>query len=102
MPFILDAIEIHHDSKERRFFFPIEDHKDAQINYELNAEADPNIIDFTHTYVSPENREKGIGKKLAETAIRFAIENNFKIKTSCSFVRDYMESRDDYKKLLQN
>lgn len=102
MSFILDAIEVHHDSKERRFFFPIEDHKDAQIAYELNSEAEPNIIDFTHTYVSPENRDKGIGEKMADTAIEFAIENGFEIKASCPFVRDYMNSRDDYRKLLKH
>ncbi|RPE85934.1 hypothetical protein EDC46_0322 [Vespertiliibacter pulmonis] len=49
-----------------------------------------NIIDVYSTRVSDEFKGKGIAKELYQALILFAIENQLKIKPSCSYIEVMM------------
>lgn len=57
-------------------------------------------ITITHTEVNGEFGGKGLGGKLVETAVDYAMENNLKIVPACSFARHILEKDASYKDVL--
>ena len=51
---------------------------------------DSGRIVIKHTEVDPEHGSKGIGKKLLEAVVDFALENNFKVLPTCPFAKNLM------------
>lgn len=55
---------------------------------------DENTICITHTYVSDSLRGQGIAGKLVKKVIEVAINNNLKIKATCSYAISYFEKHE--------
>ncbi|MEL6923533.1 MAG: GNAT family N-acetyltransferase [Bacteroidota bacterium] len=100
MLFRSEVLKLQHDTKNGRIFTPVKGHQDAELQYEIHTDSDPNVVEFTHTYVPPSHRNKGVGRKLAEEGVRFAMDQGFKIKPSCSFMASYIKERKDYQHLV--
>ena len=96
----VENLEIRLNTKAQRFYFTEEKFKDAQLQYKLHTDTDPNTVEFTHTFVPEPLRDTGLGTEIVDYGIRWAVMHGYQIKPTCPFVKDYMESRDDYKKLI--
>jgi predicted GNAT family acetyltransferase len=89
-------LDIKHDKKNQRFY-AILNGKEAKLDYSF---VDEETINFRFTYVPLELRGKGIAAKIVEEGLRYAIENNYKIIPSCSYVDLFIERNEKYKNLL--
>jgi predicted GNAT family acetyltransferase len=68
---------------------------DEVIAYaEYRATADRMI--FTHTVVRPEFEGRGIGSRLARTALDDAVARGLRITPYCPFIRAYLRRHPDY------
>jgi uncharacterized protein len=56
----------------------------------------PGRVVFTHTLVEPEHEGKGVGSRLARTALDDAIERDLRITPICPFIRSYLLRHDEY------
>lgn len=81
-------MEILHDKK--KFYIGSIDDPKAELDYRLDGE----VIDAYHTLVKPELEGQGIAGQLFNELYKFAKENNYKIKGSCSYVAKKLESPD--------
>lgn len=77
-------------------FFVIEDGKEAFIQY---VDVNDNTINYTHTYVPPELRGRGLAARLVEAALTKARSEAKKVTASCSYVRSYLESHPEFQDL---
>jgi predicted GNAT family acetyltransferase len=56
----------------------------------------PDKITFTHTEVDPDYEGKGIGSRLARTALDDAVARGLRIGVYCPFIRSYVERHPEY------
>jgi predicted GNAT family acetyltransferase len=88
---------IQHDTENQEFTVTRDGH-DGELAYSRPAEG---IIDFTHTYVDEALRGQGVAEELARTALAFARDNKFKVKTSCKFMAGFVQKHHaEYAALL--
>ena len=78
-------------------FQTIIDGEEALLQYRLLPGG---AWEYLHTFVPQSLRHKGIGEQIAKFALDFARDNNLKIKVSCPFVSQYLESHPEYDDLL--
>ena len=88
--------EVVHDRKDQKFYAIIEG-KEAYLRYLIFYE---NVMDMIKTYVPNELRGRGIAGVIVEQGLKFALENNFRVIPSCSYVDTYIERHPAYKTLL--
>lgn len=83
-------MDIKHQSGETKgeFFLKKDGVRQAKLTYSKMGSSGI-IID--HTEVSDELKGKNAGKKLVETAIAYARENNLKVIPLCPFARSIIE-----------
>ena len=55
---------------------------------------------FTHTIVPPELEGQGIGSRLVKGALDDVAAQGLKVIPECSFVRHFIETHDDYRRLV--
>lgn len=79
---------ILHDEAQSRFTVAT-DHGDAVVEYRLDGDA----IDFTHTYVPPAARNRGIAEALVRHALDWAEARQLNIHASCWYVARWLEFR---------
>ena len=59
------------------------------------------LIDFTHTFVAEALRGQGVADELAHAALAFARAQHLKVKTSCTFMANFVvRNRAEYADLL--
>ena len=46
-----DDLDIRQDTSAGRFYVAVKDHEDAHLDYELHSSGQPNVVEFTETYV---------------------------------------------------
>lgn len=63
----------------------------AEIDFPLVKE---NVIEITHTIVSPSLQGQGIAKKLVEKVLEIAKEKGYKVTASCSYAKHYLEKNN--------
>ncbi len=56
----------------------------------------PGRVIFTHTVVGPEYEGRGIGSRLAKTALDDAVARDLRITIYCPFIRSYVERHTEY------
>lgn len=90
-------MHIKHDA-ENQEFTAAEDGHPAELAYSLPARG---FIDFTHTYVDEALRGRGLGDELARAGLAYARQEHLKVKTSCSFMKAFVQRhRAEYVDLL--
>lgn len=96
-----DVLNIHHDTKERKIFFVQkgENIDNARVEYKLHTEGNPNVVEFTYTYVPETIQGIGFAQELAHEGLRFARANDYKVKSSCSFMTDFINNNPQYHSL---
>ena len=79
----------------------------GRIELERNGETafleyslDGNVLELTHTEVPKNLRGMGLASSLAETALKWAREKNYKVDVVCSAVRAYIEKHPEYSDLV--
>lgn len=69
----------------------------AELAY---SRPDAQTIDFTHTFVDEALRGRGLADELARAALTFARQEGLKVKTSCTFMKGFVEKHaTEYKDL---
>ncbi len=88
--------EVILNTERNRFELEIEN----QIAFIEFDKIEPNILDFVHTEVPEELSGKGIGSKLAKSALQYCKDNNLKVIPSCPFIKTYIEKHSEWQPLL--
>ena len=87
---------IKHDSKYNKFFTEVSG-KESNLSYEKITD---NIWDYKVMFVPRNLRGQGIAGKVVEYALNFAKKNNIRVKATCTFVNEYIETHPEFKFLL--
>ena len=83
-------LSVEHFPAEHKFVLTC-DKLEAVLDYRLSQSAN-NItaIDFTHTFVPPEFRGKGLAEKLVRTGIAWAKEQGYELHASCWYAAKFI------------
>jgi predicted GNAT family acetyltransferase len=89
---------IHHDDVYKRFYCQI-------VGFECSADYDiahdsPKVLDIHRTFVHPSLRGKGIADALLNTITRYALENGFTIRPSCSYAVTWYQRHPEHAAVL--
>ncbi len=87
--------EVRHKPAEKRYVATVDGHESI-CEYENNGDR----MIFTHTYVPPELRGKGIAEKLVRAALADARDAGKKVVPACSYVARFIERHQEYQGLL--
>jgi len=79
-------MDIQHETGRQCFVLHVEG-GEAVLEYRLLA---GNGINFTHTYVPPALRGRGIAEKLVRTGLSWAREQEYEIQASCWYVQRFI------------
>ena len=73
--------------------------QDGQVAY-LEYSMSGNVLALIHTEVPNKLRGQGLSSLLAENALRWARENNFKVDVICPSVQEYIAKHPEYSNLV--
>ncbi len=79
-------IKIEHIRQENRFQTIVDGIK-GYVEYETY----PGGLDLTHTVVPKPIGGRGVAAALVKHSLEYAIQNNLKVRPTCSYVRVYLE-----------
>jgi hypothetical protein len=83
---------ITHDIKNHKFFC-IVDGLECFASYIV---IDYKVLDFNHTFVPPQLRNKGIAAKIFDEVLKYLAENDIKIIPSCSYAEKYFSEHREF------
>lgn len=83
-------MEITHDESGHAFETEI-DGINSHLVYEIQGEGADRKMLFTHTFVAPEHRGKGVAAALVKYGLAYAREHKYEIVPVCSYVVAYLE-----------
>lgn len=89
------AMQVNRNAQEKKFEIIVDNHR-AKLDYTMEG---PDLA-LDHTFVPNELRGQGIAQQLAETALNYARENNFKVLPYCGFVQKYLDSHPEFQDLI--
>lgn len=89
-------LNIQHDTENQEFTVDLEGEQ-AELAY---STPQPEVINFSHTFVPQSARHKGVAARLIETGLQYAEQNNLKVIASCPAVAKYMRTHEKYQHLL--
>ncbi|MDQ2794219.1 MAG: N-acetyltransferase [Bacteroidota bacterium] len=90
-------MSIKHDPANQQFTTTHNGHA-AELAY---ARPNDGVIDFTHTFVDEAVRGQGVADELARTALAYARTEKLKVKTTCTFMADFVKNHHaEYADLL--
>jgi predicted GNAT family acetyltransferase len=87
--------EVRHDVAGRRFEILVDGHRS-----ELTYTRQDGRITFTHTFVPPALRGRGLAERLVRAALDWARIEGELVEPACSYVARFMESHAEYHDLL--
>lgn len=91
----ISTASVTHNQEQRRFSLIING-SEAVLDYQLfkvqSSSAEPTKIDFTHTWVPPELRGKGLAEKLVREGLQWARNEGFSIQASCWYVAKFLRT----------
>jgi predicted GNAT family acetyltransferase len=90
-----EEIVVRHNLLGHRFETEVDGHMSV-ADYALE---DGRII-FTHTFVPPELRGRGIAEKLVRAALAFAEAEGRRVVAQCSYVEVFLRRHPEFQKLL--
>ena len=88
-------IVVRHNADEQCFEAEV-DGKLAVADYHVEGER----MIFTHTFVPPELRGRGIAEKLVRVALEHARSERLRVVPACSYVETFIERHTEFKPLL--
>jgi uncharacterized protein len=88
-------ILVQHNAAESRFEATVDGHLSV-ADYEIRGEQ----MIFTHTFVPPELRGRGIAEKLVRAALEHARSERLRVVPACSYVGVFIERHAEFKPLL--
>jgi predicted GNAT family acetyltransferase len=91
----LDDIKIEHNTSAQQYEARIDRHL-AVAEYSISG----NTITFTHTFVPPVLRGRGIASRLIQAALEEARSEELRVVPLCSFVAGYIRRHPEYAPLL--
>jgi predicted GNAT family acetyltransferase len=86
---------VRHDTAAQRFEIVLGDHR-AGVDYVI----DGGSVIFTHTFVPPELRGRGVAEILVRAALDWARQERKRVVPACSYVAKFIERHPDYRDLL--
>ena len=89
-------VEVKHDEAARKYYALV-DGRESVCEY---GPAGEKTLNFSHTYVPPELRGKGIAEELVRQALEDVRERGFKVIPSCWYVRVYIDRHAQYRDLV--
>lgn len=92
------TLRVRHEPPAKRFAVRL-DRKIGYLSYEKIRQK---TLIYSHVYVPPEFRHKGIAAKLTKTALDYAREKGFSVIPGCSYVEDYVKKHKNYRDILVN
>ena len=91
----MNEIEVIHNISKNRFEVDLDGHL-AMLIYSISG----NLMVLLHTEVPPAFEGKGIAGKMARTALEYALEKNYSVRSYCTFTTVYIERHPEYQPLL--
>jgi len=82
---------VEHEAGQDRFVVRMDD-GEAELSY---LERSGRVLDLVHTFVPPEGRGQGVGDALVREAIEYAKANDYRLRPSCPFVRNWLEDHPE-------
>ncbi len=92
----LNELDVRHEPAPHRFAVRL-DRKVAYLSYNDRGGG---VLDYAHTYVPPEYRNRGIALKITRIALEWAAEKGYTIIPSCSFVDGYIGRNPRFKEIV--
>jgi len=86
---------VQHNPAAHRFEATVDGHL-AVAEYALEGDR----MIFTHTFVPPELRGRGLAEKLVRAGLDFARAEGRKVVPACSYVGGFIERHAEYQSLL--
>ncbi len=90
-----DQVQVQHNAAKSRFEIEVDGHL-CVADYEMRDER----LIFTHTFVSPELRGRGIAEKLVRFALEHARTQGIKVTPACSYVEKFIQRHAEFQPLL--
>ncbi len=87
--------DVQHNPAESRFELVVDGHL-AMAEYRREG----GQVVFTHTFVPPELRGRGLAEKLVRAALAWARAERLQIRPACSYVAAFIERHPEYRTLL--
>lgn len=87
------GLTVTHQPEQNRFSLAA-GNSEAVLQYRLFRENNNAMIDFTHTFVPPEFRGKGLAEKLVREGLKWARDEGFGIQASCWYVARFLKPSD--------
>ena len=88
-------VTIRHDEAASRFVAEIDGHL-AHADYQLDGMR----ITFTHTFVPPELRGRGLAEHLVRAALAHARLHKLRVVRACSYVAAFIERHREFQDLI--
>jgi uncharacterized protein len=88
-------LAIQHDLENQEFTADV-DGQQAELAY---ATPEPNVLNFTHTFVPPGARNQGVAVNLIEAGMQYAEQEGFKVTASCPVVEKFLRTNENYQHL---
>lgn len=88
----MPELDVRLDEERERFVAPI-DGQEAYLEYDAPEEG---VLDYRHTFVPEEHRERGIGEALVVSALDHARRNELRIVPTCPFVEHVLGQHPEY------
>ncbi|XP_035670413.1 protein NATD1-like [Branchiostoma floridae] len=79
---------VGHDKLKKEFYIRMEREstEKAILQYDMYRKG---YVDFYHTFVPEVYRGKGLAKHLAKAALDYAVEEDLKMKLTCTYLQKY-------------
>lgn len=90
-------LDIRHDEQARKYTATQDGREVGLLTYRVVGEG---LVDFTHTYVPPEHRGRGIAEKLVEHALEETTRRGLRFQASCWYVGGFARRHPKFKAAL--
>jgi predicted GNAT family acetyltransferase len=88
-------MEVIHDKEKNRFYIVL-DGGECRVDYTCKGDC----MDVFETFVSREERGKGLATKMLKEVMEYAKRNNLKIKPTCPYIKVFLRRHPEYKELV--
>ena len=85
-------LNVTHQPDWNRFVIDLENGDQGRLEYHRSGDR----MVFLHTEVPPHHEGQGIGSKLAEAGLEYALENKLTVVPRCPFIAEYVQKHPEY------